>query len=111
MANPARFTYTATGAQPYINLDWFKIPFNVSATAILVGGATATFGVEYTVDDVTQINNAASNLNWLPVTGALAPGATASGTATIDFPVTAVRLNITAITGSVEFVVIQGISE
>jgi len=102
MANPVYRTYTATGAQTPVALNYYQTPGNVSVGVWLVNSATATFGVEFTLDDPQS-----ANARWYddPVLG---PTSSASGVTSYLYPVRAVRLNISAISGTVEFKVLQG---
>ena len=115
---PVRYTYTpggnfVLGGQNVVNMDWQVVPFAASVLVDLVSGSI-TFGVEFTTDDINKGNPL--TWRWLPAPG-LPYGTTvnvAPGNApqpqqwTLNFPVTALRLNIQALTGPVNFSVIQG---
>jgi hypothetical protein len=94
------------GGQPLVNLDHFKIPFQVSVLVDLVSG-TANFGVEYTTDPISGVYDQATT-RWLPSAG-IPYGTTATSQYTFNFPVTAIRLNIQSMTGELRMSTIQGI--
>lgn len=103
MPNANSATYTTTGAKTPVIVDDQQSPFNASVAAIVVG--TCTYGVEFTMDDV---NNAAITPVWFSDAN-LPAGQSASGVSNYMFPVRAIRINISAITGAgVRFVVLQG---
>lgn len=102
MANPVYRTYTTTGEKDPIALNYYQTPFNATAGVWLVSSATATFGVEFTLDDPQS-----ASARWYD-DPTLGPTSNADGVTSYLFPVTAVRLNISAISGSVEFKVLQG---
>ena len=117
MGMPIRYSYnpvtTVLGGQQVINMDWNVVPFQASLLVDLVSGSI-TFGVEYTTDDINK--GSPLTWRWLPTAGLpygttvnVAPGATPQPQQwTLTFPVTAVRINIQALTGPVNFSVIQG---
>lgn len=104
MPLPSYQRFTTTGAKtPYI-LDYAQSPFNVSVQVVLEGASTATYGVQYTLDDPDETR-------WTPVwtdDANLPTGQTANGVSNYLFPVRAVRINIAAISGTVRFTTIQG---
>jgi hypothetical protein len=75
-------------------------PFNVGIGCTI--SATATYSVQHSFDDITKgppvvwFNNA--NVN----------GATANADTNYAYPVTAIRLNVTASSGTVTIAIIQG---
>ena len=83
------------------------IPLNVNATfptAVQVAGTfVATYSVEYTLDDV--LNGETATWTAVPSGSALS----AAVNLKIDFPVCALRLNVTAYTsGTVAMKILQG---
>lgn len=75
-----------------IILDTYQMPFNLSVGALVTG--TPTYRLQYTYDDVfaaTWPNS--STQNWF--THSTMTGLTASADATINNPVTAIRIGIT----------------
>lgn len=103
MANPVYQSYTTTGAMTPVSLNYFQTPFNASVFVFIASGA-ATFAVQYTAD---PIDNPAVTPRWFDDAN-LPTGSTASGTSNYMFPVRAVRINIAANTGTVEFKILQG---
>ena len=89
------------GNSPPIPLDINQGPFTVSIATILVTGA-ATWTVQYTYDNLSL----GAPSVWFTL-GSIS-GATATTDALLHAPVTAVRLHVTAGTGTVQIVVIQG---
>ncbi len=104
MGMPNYITYTTTGAQTPISLDWMLAPFNVSIAIWLTG--TATYALQYTLDDV---NDPTITPRWFDSTD-MPTGTTASGVTNFAFPVRFIRVNIAALTGTLELKVIQGMS-
>jgi|SRR5882724_3385857 len=103
MPNPFVQISTTTGAKTPCLVDNQQSPFNASVGVIVVG--TATYGVEFTMDDV---NNPAITPVWLPDAN-LPAGQTANGVTNYMFPVMGIRINIAAITGAgLRFIVLQG---
>lgn len=102
---PIYKTYTTTGAKEAIPLDLHRNPFNVSVFLNLVDASTATATLEYTGDNVQDPAYVAANGKWWPHPDMT--GSTADDEAVITKPVTAVRLNIAAISGSVQLQIIQ----
>ena len=94
--------FTTTGAKTPWLPDSQQSPFNASFAVIVLG--TATYGVEYTLDDpngsVTPVWFADANLP---------AGQSASAVTNYMFPVQAIRVNIAAVTGGgVRIVGLQG---
>lgn len=94
-------TISSTGTAAPIVLDRWQSPFNVSYSVALSG--SATYGVEFTLDD--------PNGSFAPVWMSDAnngAGTVANAVGNYAFPVRAMRLNVTALTGSIRLNVIQG---
>ncbi len=98
-------TIQALGGQDIVNLNELQAPFNASILVDIVNGV-ANYSIEFTTDDISGKNPAA--FRWIPVTG-VTPGQTATLQYTLNFPVTAVRLNLASLTGEVRLSVIQGL--
>jgi hypothetical protein len=94
------------GPQNPISIDFLKSPINVTLGIWVVTGAT--YGVEFTMDDIANPLTPATG-RWFPVPGLEMPQ-TVSQTLRIDFPLTFVRINIQALSGVLEFKVIQALS-
>ena len=107
MARPMRVTASAAGpTSPFILNQAGPSPFNVGIGCAISAGASLTYSVEYTFDDVFAQNYNPATGNWTALTGLTAQ--TASKDGNIAYPVMAVRLNVTAYTsGSVTMTVIQ----
>lgn len=107
MARPMRVTASAAGAQsPFILNQAGPSPFNVGIGCAISAGATLTYSVEYTFDDVFAPSYDPATGNWTALTGLTAQ--TATKDSNIAYPVMAIRLNVTAYTsGSVTMTAIQ----
>lgn len=87
-----------------IPLDSKQNPFNVGFGVIITG--VCTFTVEHTFDNIL----AGATPTWLP--NATVASATTNASGNYAFPVTAVRLNVTAYTsGTAVLTVLQGSSQ
>ncbi len=109
MARPVRQAWAlgAPGANPPILMNNLNgSPFNAGIGVDLSAGASMTYTVEYTFDDVFALTFNPATATWYSTTGLTA--LTADGAGSIGFPVTGIRLNVTAWTsGTVAFTVIQ----
>lgn len=108
MGRPVTRTVSgATGTSAVVALNVLNPrPFNVGLLADVAAGATLTYSVEYTFDDVQASGYNPATGVWNSVTGMGAQ--TADTTGSLSFPVTGVRLNVTAWTaGSVTLTVLQ----
>ena len=103
MAKPTSQTVAGVGTSPPVPLDRKINPFWVGVYAKI--SATATYNVEGTLDDIYASGWSAATANWfsLPNFNALS----ASHADLLDFPVTAIRLNVTASTGNVTLQTLQ----
>lgn len=103
---PVRVTvYSQTASQP-IPLDVNQSPFSVGVGVALSAGATLTYSVEHTFDDVWAAGFNPSTAVWFSNSGLAAKTTSLDGN--YAFPVTAVRLNVTAYTsGNATMTVIQ----
>lgn len=110
MAAPVRRTYKAAsvvlGGQTFVNLDYWKIPFQATVLADLVSGSV-NYSIEFTCDDVSGTVDP-TTLRWITIPN-LPAGQTSTVQYTVNFPVTAVRINIQSMTGELRLTVIQGI--
>lgn len=85
-------------------VDRLQSPFSVGLGVVLTG--TATYTVEHTFDDILG----GATPTWLP--NASLAAATTSQSGNYAFPVTAIRLNVTAWTsGTITMTVLQGSSQ
>lgn len=86
---------SATSSSPVV-LDYRAENIAVTLAVTLSSGAVLTYSVQYTTDDVFSSSFNASTANWTDVS--TMSGLTASSTASLVTPVTAVRLKVTAYT-------------
>jgi hypothetical protein len=91
-------TQTTAGNSVAVPLNWLATPFSVTAVIAIAGG-TATCKLQYTSDELTgATDTAGTGLTWLD--HATLTGVTATQAGNIAFPVTAVRTNVSAISGA-----------
>lgn len=103
---PIRVTVGAVAASAPIPLDNYSGPFNVGIGVALSAGASLTFTVEHTFDDVFAAGFNPATATWFSNTGMSAKTASTDGN--YAFPVMAVRLNVTArVGGTATMTVIQ----
>lgn len=103
---PSTKTLSAVGASEPIPLDHYRGPFNVGVGVVLSAGATLTYTVEHTFDDVFAPDFNPATAAWFPNAGLSARTASLDGN--YAFPVMAVRLRISAYTsGSATMTVLQ----
>lgn len=93
-------TVTGVANSPVIPMDHRAQFFNVGIEAVV--SATATYNVQFTLDDVY---NSAITPTWFNITGFT--GATASAVGNLTIPCSAIRLNVTASTGTVTLTLLQ----
>lgn len=97
---PQTVTVSGVGTSAWIPLNTKQTPFNVGFGCVITG--TATYTVQHTFDDVLAGATATAFDN----------SSVAAETTNMDgnyaFPVSAIRLNVTASTGSVTLTVLQG---
>ena len=105
MARPITRTVSSQAASTPIALNNLSTsPFNVSLLADVTGGLTYT--VQYTLDDVFANSYVPASGVWTAVSGMSAQTADTAGS--LAYPVTAVRINVSAYTsGSVVLTVVQ----
>jgi len=95
---------TGTGSSSIYAVDYFRCPVNVGIQAVLSG--TATYTVEYTLDDITSDSFSASTATWTGATADLT-GASASNNGLLTVPCRGIRLTIASGTGSVVATICQ----
>jgi hypothetical protein len=95
---------TGTGSSTIYAVDYFRCPVNVGIQAVLSG--TATYTVEYTLDDITDSSFVASSATW---TGAAADltGASTSKNGLLTVPCRGIRLTIASGSGTVTVTLCQ----
>lgn len=96
---------TGVGQTTPVPFDVYQAPSNAGMAALVTG--TVTYNIEVTADDILNnpayITNPNVTARWIALTGDTA--LTASKLENVAFPVKAVRVNITAGTGTVELTV------
>lgn len=103
---PVRQTLSASGVTAPVPLDHYISPFNVSLGCIVSNGATVNYKVQHTFDDVFAVGFDPSTATWFD--HADITGETASVDGNYAFPVIAVRLNASTLSGgNITFVVTQ----
>jgi hypothetical protein len=90
---------TGTGQTVWIPLDTMQNPFNVGFGVVASG--TITYSVEHTFDDV------ASGVSATAFAHPIVAAQTASKDGNYAFPVKAVRINVTAGTGTATITLVQ----
>lgn len=93
-------TVTGVGISPTIPMDYRSQVFNIGLGCVITG--TATYSVQHTFDD---IYNPAITPTWF--THAFIAAATTNQDGNYAFPVAALRLNVTASTGTVTLTVLS----
>lgn len=101
-SNPISKIITDTGPSAPIGLNWMARQFDATIQVFLTG--TATFGLEYTLDNIMTTDPA--NVRWVPG-GTMPAGTTVGGTEHLTTPFSGVRINPTAINGTIELRVVQ----
>lgn len=94
-------TVTGVANSAPIPMDHRAQVFNVGIAVTV--SATATYNVQYTLDD---IYNLTITPTWFSMAAPFA-AATANASGNQNFPVSAMRLNVTASTGSVTMTLLQ----
>ena len=89
-----------------IPMDNYQAPFNVGMGVAVSSGASLTYTVQHTFDDVQSPDFDPATATWFPHATLAAKTASADGN--YAYPITGIRLNVTAYTsGSVTLTVIQ----
>lgn len=94
MARPIRVTVGSISTSNAIILSTYNTPLNLGLGVKLDGLTTGTYSVDHTFDDPFA-SGFASGAVWYPYTDL--QGRTANADGNYSFPVTAVRLNVSAI--------------
>lgn len=90
---PILTTVTDVNVSGPVPLDLYLKPFQVTIQCIITGGPT--YSVQYTNDDIWATGYNPATGNWFTLSGL--SGAVASAVDTLISPVTAIRLNVTAV--------------
>lgn len=106
MANPIYKSYTTTGTKEACALNFRSGPTNISVSAIVPGGTTASYSIQYTFTDLSFTSEA--NADWITDPQfPLASSATLVGN--YIAPITGLRMVIASISGGpIRMNVIQG---
>lgn len=83
-------TQVAAGSSAVEAVSYFTNPFNIGLAAVLTG--TATFTVEYSMQDPMDAGYVAASATWFPVTGLSAVSASTSVGFTV--PCRAIRVTL-----------------
>lgn len=103
---PIRVTVSSQAASVPIPLDVYQGPFNVGIGVAVSAGASLTYSVQHTFDDVNAEGFDPSTAVWYTNSGLGARTTTLDGN--YAFPVTAVRLNVTTYaSGNATMTVVQ----
>ena len=103
---PTRLTVSSLTTSPVVPMDTYQDPFNVGVAVALSAGATLTYTVQHTVDDVFAPGFNPATATWYPHATLAAKTASSDGNYVI--PVTGIRLNVTAYTnGSATMTLVQ----
>ena len=100
---PISVTVTGVANSVPIPMDYTLPGFSVGIGCVVTG--TVTYTVEHTFDDIWASGFDPATATWFPNTGITAKNASIDGN--YAFPVRAIRLRISAGTGSVTMHVIQ----
>lgn len=103
---PIRVTVSSAAASNVIPLDQYISPFNLGLGVSLSAGASLTYTVQHTFDDVFSPTFDPATANWF--SHATMVNKTTSFDGNYAYPVTAIRLNVTVYTsGSATMTVVQ----
>lgn len=106
MGRPVRVTVSSAASSAVIPLSLNADPFNVGIGCDVSAGASLTYTVQHTFDDVQSPTFSPSTATWFSNSTIVAQTTDKDGN--YAYPVTAVRLTVTAWTsGSVTMTVIQ----
>ena len=106
MARPVRVTVGSVASSAVIPLNTYGDPFNVGIGCDVSAGGSLTYTVQHTFDDVQSPTFNPATATWFSNSTIVAQTADRDGN--YAYPVTAVRLTVTAWTsGTVTMTVIQ----
>lgn len=91
---PTSVTVSSQATSDWIPVDYRKCPFQVGQAVVLSAGASLTYSVEHTFDDIQD-----SSITPTAFADATIAAKTANLSGSLDVPVRAIRLNVTAYTG------------
>lgn len=93
MARPVQLTVSGVRVSPPIPLNTYGDPFNVGLGVKLSAGASLTYTVEHTFDDVQSPSFSPATAVWYSNSTLVSQTTNKDGN--YAFPVTAIRLNVT----------------
>ena len=99
---PQIFSQTGVGTSAWIPLDYKQSPFNVGFG--VVAGGTVTYDIEHTFDDVFD-----SSITPTAFKHATLVTQTTNKDGNYIVPIRAIRVNVTAGTGSATVTLLQGV--
>jgi hypothetical protein len=102
MPQPTSVTVTGVATSAWIPMDYFRNPFNVGLGVTITG--TATYTVQHTFENPNNPENTTPTRIFDHET---LDDATVNDDGNYAFPVAAIRLDVTASTGSVTLDIIQ----
>lgn len=103
---PIRVTVSSATTSNVLPMDQYISPFNLGLGVSLSAGANLTYTVQHTFDDIWAANYSAASGNWF--SHATMVNKTTSFDGNYAYPVTAIRLNVTAhTTGNATMTVVQ----
>lgn len=100
---PVVYSVTGVGVSNVCPPNQYVTPFNIALNVLVTG--TVTYTVQYTFDDVFAAGYLPASGNWTAHPNLTAQ--TATKDSNIAYPVTGVRLNVTAGTGNAVLTIIQ----
>jgi hypothetical protein len=98
-------TVTGAGVSAPIPLDNYISPFNVGFGVVVSAGATVSYTIQHTFDDVFVANFNPATATWFPHEDLVTETANQDGN--YAFPITAMRLNVGTSNGTVTVTAIQ----
>jgi len=99
-----KISKTGVGSSGIYAVDYFQCPVNVGIQAVVTG--TATYTVEYTLDDILDSGFVASTATWVAVATNL-NNATGNQNALFIIPSRGIRITIASGTGTVTATICQ----
>lgn len=98
---PVIVTVSSQAASRSVPVDWRENNFKIGLGVVVDG--TLTYSVQYTFDD---IQDSSVTPSWFDLSSL--SGITITDSSSIEFPVTAIRINVTAFTsGNVTLTILQ----
>lgn len=101
MANPGIVTKTGTGTSAWIPVDYTQANFGIGFGCVVSG--TVTYDVQHTFDNIQDTSVTPTAFTHSTVTSK-----TTDQDGNYAFPIRAIRLNVSAGTGSVTITILQG---